>query len=381
MQPINLENFKAGEYRKINDYEYFLPSPINRAFYWTDPTINELLEKASFELGELNSFANLVPDVDMFIKMLVYKEAVVSSRIEGTQTNMEEALSDEKDIEPERRDDWREVNNYVKAMNYAIDRLKTLPISARLIKEAHKILLSSVRGTNKSPGEFRKSQNWIGGATIHDAVFVPPIHTEIPKLISDLENFLNNNELRLPHLIKIAIAHYQFETIHPFLDGNGRVGRLLITLYLVANNILEKPLLYLSDFFEKNRLLYYQNLDSVRKDNSLIRWVRFFLEGVVETSEKSIATLKEIIDLKNRIEKEKILLMGKRTKNGLKLLQYLFSQPVITSKDVQKILGLSPKAASDIIKSFMDLGILKEITGYRRNRVFIFKEYLKTFSR
>jgi len=266
-------------------------------------------------------------------------------------------------------------------MNYAIDRLKTLPISARLIKEVHKILLSSVRGTNKSPGEFRKSQNWIGGATIHDAVFVPPIHTEIPKLISDLENFLNNNELRLPHLIKIAIAHYQFETIHPFLDGNGRVGRLLITLYLVANNILEKPLLYLSDFFEKNRLLYYQNLDSVRKDNSLIRWVRFFLEGVVETSEKSIATLKEIIDLKNRIEKEKILLMGKRTKNGLKLLQYLFSQPVITSKDVQKILGLSPKAASDIIKSFMDLGILKEITGYRRNRVFIFKEYLKTFSR
>ncbi len=376
---IDIKNFIAGEYKQGYEYKYFLPSLINHPFTWSNPVIGELLEKASFKLGELNSFARLVPDIDMFIKMLVYKEAVVSSKIEGTRTNMEEALTDKQNIDPEKRDDWEEVNNYVKAMHYAIKALGELPLSNRLIRETHKILLSTGRGKSKNPGEFRKSQNWIGGATIKDAVFIPPAHTELPNLLSDFEKFLNNREITLPHLIKIAIAHYQFETIHPFLDGNGRVGRLLITLYLVANKILEKPLLYLSDFFERNRALYYQNLSAVREKNNLEQWIKFFLVGVAETAEKSVTTLKNILELKEITEKKKILNMGKRTKIALKLLQALFSLPVVTIKDIQDVTGLSPKAANNLVRLFIERNILKEITGYQRNRIFVFWEYLSLF--
>ena len=213
---MDIMDFKAGSYRKGYKYRYFLPEKINHSFFWTDEVINELLEKASLKLGELNSFSRFVPDTDMFIIMHILKEAVVSSRIEGTRTKIEEALIEENEIEPERRDDWKEVNNYVNAMNTAIKELKTLPLSNRLIKNTHKILLSSGRGGRKNPGEFRRSQNWIGGASLEDAVFIPPAHTELPELMSDLEFFLHNFEIKVPHLVKIAIAHYQFETIHRF---------------------------------------------------------------------------------------------------------------------------------------------------------------------
>ena len=345
----------------------------------SDPVINKSMEKASLKLGELNSFSRLVPDTGMFILMHIFKEAVVSSRIEGTRTNIEEALIEEQDIDPERRDDWKEVNNYVRAMNSAIEELKTLPLSSRLIRNAHKILLSSGRGEHKSPGEFRHSQNWIGGAGISDAVFIPPAHNELPELMSDFEMFLNNEHLSIPNLIRIAIAHYQFETIHPFLDGNGRIGRLLITLYLVSSGVLDQPLLYLSDFFERNKTLYYDNLTFVRTKNDMNQWIRFFLTGVIETAENSAATLQKIIDLKAFIEKERILGMGKRSRNAMNLLHQLFKNPVTTVKGVQAITGLSAKAANDLVQLFIECRILKEITGYRRNRVFAFEEYIKLF--
>jgi len=376
---MDLKDFISGSYKNGFHYRYFLPEKINHPFYWTDPSISELLERASLRLGELNSFSRLVPDTDMFIIMHVVKEAVVSSRIEGTRTNMEEALIDEKDIDPEKRDDWEEVNNYVKAMNYAIEELNSLPLSNRLIKNTHRILLSSGRGEHKNPGEFRTSQNWIGGATLSDAVFIPPAHTELPELLSDLETFLNNQDLKIPHLIKAAIAHYQFETIHPFLDGNGRIGRLLITLYLVAGKILEKPLLYLSEYFEKNKTLYYDNLTFVRTKNDLSQWIRFFLAGVIATAEKSVQTLQSIIELKARIEKEQILPMGRRSKQALDLFHHLFRKPVITVADAKTMTGLSPKAANELVRLFTEKNILRETTGYRRNRIFVFGEYLRLF--
>jgi Fic family protein len=331
------------------------------------------------KLGELNSFSGLVPDLDMFIKMHVFKEAVTSSRIEGTHTNIEEAVAGEKEIDPEKRNDWREVNNYVIAMNTAIEELGTLPLSNRLIRNAHGILRSRGRGEHKTPGEFRRSQNWIGGASLDDAVFIPPAHTELPVLLSDFEKFLNNTDIRIPHLIRIGIAHYQFETIHPFLDGNGRIGRLLITLYLVSSGVLEKPLLYLSDFFEKNKSLYYDNLELVRTKNDMAQWLKFFLTGVIQTAENGAATLHRIIELKATIEQEKILAMGKRARQGTVLLQALFSNPVMTVKDVQQVTSLSPKAANDLTQAFLAAGILAETTGYQRNRVFSFLEYLRLF--
>jgi Fic family protein len=315
----------------------------------------------------------------MFIIMHVLKEAVVSSQIEGTKTSIEEALIEENEINPEKRDDWLEVHNYVDAMNQAIEALKSLPLSNRLIRNTHRILLSSVRGNDKTSGEFRVSQNWIGGASINDAVFVPPAHTELPELLSDLEKFLHNTEIKIPHLVRIAIAHYQFETIHPFLDGNGRVGRLLITLYLVSSGILEKPLLYLSEFFEKNKTLYYDNLNIVRTKNDLAQWIKFFLTGVIQTAETGVATLQKIIQLKSSIEREKVLRMGKRARQGSALLHSLFSKPVVTVKDVQILTSLSPKASNDLVQLFVTDGIMKEITGYQRNRVFVFDEYVRLF--
>lgn len=266
---MNIKDFVAGTYQRGYEYTYFLPEKVDLPFYWTDKKINELLELAAIKLGELNSFSKLIPDVDMFILMHVVKEAVVSSYIEGTKTNIEEALFDEKEILPEKKDDWLEVNNYVNAINSAIEELNTLPISNRLIRNAHRTLLASGRGERKTPGEFRRSQNWIGGASLNDATFIPPRHEDLPDLMSDFEIFLNNNEISVPHLVKIAIAHYQFETIHPFLDGNGRIGRLLITLYLVSTKLLDAPLLYLSDFFNKNKELYYDKLMMVRSKNDL----------------------------------------------------------------------------------------------------------------
>ncbi len=376
---MDIKNFKSGALGKGYKYQYFLPELINHSFYWTDTKINAQLEKASIKLGELNSFSRLVPDVDMFIRTHVLKEAVVSSRIEGTRTEMEEALLKKSDVKPEKRSDWQEVNNYVDAMNTAIQQLQKLPLSNRLLRNAHKKLLHNVRGEYKNPGEFRTSQNWIGGATITDAIFVPPTHTEVPGLMADLEKFLHNDDIAVPHLVKIAVAHYQFETIHPFLDGNGRVGRLLITLYLVSSGILDRPLLYLSDFFEKHKSLYYDNLTRVREKNDLSQWLLFFLIAVEETASKAALTLNQILVLKENIEKERIIKLGKKINNARNFLDYLYSSPVIQVKDVEKKLSLSTQASYNLVDDFVKLNILKEITDFSRNRIFIFDEYVKLF--
>lgn len=375
---MKIEEFESGTWESGFKYKYFVPSKINHSFSWDDDVINSLLEKASLKLGELNSFSRFVPDIDTFIIMHIYKEAVISSRIEGTRTNIEEALDSEEPKSSEKRDDWLEVNNYVKAMNTAIEELKTLPLSCRLIRDAHRILLASGRGERKTPGEFRKSQNWIGGASIVDAAFVPPTAEKLGELMSDFEKFLNNEQINVPHLIKIAIAHYQFETIHPFLDGNGRVGRLLITLYLVATGILEKPLLYLSAFFEKNRSLYYDKLTTIREKNDLNQWIKYFLVGIAETAEEGTQTLQKIMQLKSELE-TKIMGMGKRSSSSHKLLLGLFKNPVVSIKEIQTITGLSVKSAGDLTNIFVEFGILTEITNQQRNRIFSFKRYLNLF--
>jgi Fic family protein len=377
---IELENFKSGNYqRSPSGYKFFLPGKINDNWSWNNQQINSLLEKAALKLGELNSFARLVPNIDLFIQLHVTKEAVVSSRIEGTQTQIDEALLSEEEISPERRNDWREVNNYIKALNGAIKELENLPISSRLIKQTHETLLNTVRGEHKQPGEFRISQNWIGGSSPADAVFVPPHHDYVNELMGDLENFIHNEETNLPALIRIAIAHYQFETIHPFLDGNGRIGRLLITLFLVYQKILNKPLLYLSAWFEKNKGLYYDNLTFVRTKNDMTQWLKYFLAGVAETAETATETLANVLKLKADHEKAINLVFGRRAHNASILLNHLFKNPIVYVRQVEDITGLSYKAANALVSDFIKNGILKEMTGQSRNRVFSFEKYLRLF--
>jgi Fic family protein len=377
---MDLKDFNSGKHTKQLEYKSFSPEKINHEWIISTPEVNKLLAEANRLIGELNAFSQIVPDVDFFITMHILKEATTSSRIEGTKTNMEEALVKEEDINPEKRDDWAEVQNYIKAINTSIEQLETLPISNRLIKNTHKTLLSGVRGKHKIPGEFRSSQNWIG-ATLKDAIFIPPHHSDVIELMSDLEKFINDEDYFIPHLIKIAIAHYQFETIHPFLDGNGRLGRLLITLYLVSNNVLSKPSLYLSDFFEKNKGYYYDNLMTVRLTSNMTQWIKFFLVGVIETSKESIQVFKDIIKLKDDIETIRLPKLGSKIENGQQLMKQLFQVPVTDSKQVAELLKISPSTANRLINALIDLEILSELTGYKRNRKFIFKEYFRIFHR
>ncbi len=377
---MNLLDFKAGQYVQQYQYKSFTPLKINQEWTWSEPRIHTLLSEANNKLGELNAFSLYVPDIDFFIAMHVIKEATTSSRIEGTKTGVDEALLSVNEITPEKRDDWEEVQNYIHALNYSIAKLEVLPLSTRLLKEAHKILLKGVRGESKMPGEYRTSQNWIGGATLKDAVFIPPHHTEVSELMGDLEDFIHNNKIEVPHLIRIAIAHYQFETIHPFLDGNGRLGRLMITLFLVSVDLLNKPTLYLSDFFEKNKPLYYNNLSFVRTSDNLTQWIKFFLVAVIETSDKGIKTFKEILKLKEKVEGEKLLSLGKRVHNAKKLISFLYRKPIVNVREVENLLDITTKPANAIIKEFEDIGILKEITGYKRNRLFLFEDYYKLYT-
>ncbi len=338
------------------------------------------MEEAARAIGELNAYSNSIPDVDFFIQMHIAKEALSSTRIEGTVTELDEIFLEEKNINPERIDDRRKVLNYIQAMNQAIQELKDLPFCMRLIKNAHKTILSGVRGEKKFPGKIRNTQNWIGGKTIQNARFIPPHQNDVLDCLTDLERFWHCTKYPLPHLIKIAITHYQFETIHPFCDGNGRVGRLMITLYLISFGLLNKPTLYLSEYFDEMRQDYYDAFDKVRNKNDIESWIRFFLDGMLATACNSKSVLEAIVNLRSAYEDLLRCRLGpKRRILGFRLLQKLFSKPTVTIDAIAKSLNISFQTASSLVTDLEKIGLLKEKTGFSRNRIFELWEYMDLF--
>jgi Fic family protein len=376
---FGLSEFQSGRLVKGYEYSFFVPSSVNKDWLWQDTRINSLLEEATRLIGELNAFSRYVPDVDLYIQMHVRKEANTSSRIEGTRTEMDEVVRSKDDIAPERRDDWVEVQNYIAAMNSSVTALDKLPLSNRLLKDAHQTLLTGVRGEQKLPGEFRTSQNWIGGASIKDAFYIPPSPDEVPELMSDLEKFWHNDQIEVPHLIRAALSHYQFETVHPFLDGNGRIGRLLITLYLIHAKVLARPCLYLSDYLERHKGQYFDSLTLVRQKSDLAQWIKFFLAAVIETANSGIETFQSILKVRDEVNHSLVSMNKTRAQNVQKLIQYLYSVPVVDVETVIRVVKVSKPAAYALVTELEKKGILKELTGRQRGKSYSFQRYLDLF--
>ena len=377
---MKLESDRAGKLKKIqSDYECFIPHSLKGIKIDVDDELNRLMNKAYLLLGRLDGMAITLPDVDLFVPMYVQKEAVISSQIEGTQASLVDVL--QKDRDNEKIKDTEEIVNYIKAANYAFERLKDMPLCMRLIKETHSILLSNVRGKEKMPGDFRKSQNWIGqaGSTIKNASFIPPSPDEMNICLNDLEKYINENN-KVVNLIKIALIHYQFETIHPFLDGNGRMGRLLITLFLKEQGLIEYPVLYLSYFFKRNRNKYYELLNNIRIKGEFEEWIKFFMKGICEISENAITSIQKIVELKKH-DIEKIRLLSKGNISKLLLVyDYLLKHPFVEMDDIRNLLNLSKPTVNKLLENLITLEILEFVEEKKRYRQYVYKKYVDILS-
>jgi Fic family protein len=364
-------------------YKAFIPAPLPpKPPVQIAGELQVLLSQADRALGRLDGSIQTLPNPDLFVYMYVRKEAVLSSQIEGTQSSLQDVLAAEAHIfSPDRPRDVNEVVNYVRAMNYGLQRLAELPVSVRLIREIHTELLQGVRGSHLTPGELRTSQNWIGpgGCTLNEATFVPPPHHQVQDMLGDLEKFLHT-DTGLPLLIKIGLAHAQFETIHPFLDGNGRVGRLLITFLLCEQRVLLKPVLYLSYFFKRNRQQYYEQLQSVRDAGTWEQWLTFFLRGIIEVSQQATTTARGILALREAHRNIIIEHLGRAAGNGHRVLEYLYEHPIVSVKEIQILTGITYPAANDLVARMANIGILLEFTGQSRNRRFRYESYIGLFN-
>lgn len=374
---------RAGQYiEQIEGYKAFIPRPLPPVpEIIMDQEMWNLLSQADRALGRLDGATDALPNPDLFVFMYVRKEAVLSSQIEGTQASLIDVLEFEsRALEPDNPQEVAEVVNYISAINYGLERIKDLPVSLRLIREIHQELMKGVRGAERNPGEFRRSQNWIGagGCALADALYVPPPPHEMLQSLDNLEKFLHSLE-PMPTLIKVGLAHAQFETIHPFLDGNGRTGRLLITFLLCQQNILQRPLLYISYYFKKYRAEYYDRLQSVRDSGNWEGWLKFFLRGVYEVAQEAAATARKIVNLKEEHRQLVLNAMGRRSGNAIALLESLYFRPIFTVEHAEAITNLSYPNANALIKNLSDIGLLQEITGQKRNRAFSYAPYLAVF--
>ena len=377
---MKLENNRAGQLKKMqSDYQCFVPHNLKDIKLNIDSEINALVNKAYLLLGRLDGMAITLPDIDLFVSMYVQKEAVISSQIEGTQASLVDVL--QKDKGKEKIKDTEEIVNYIKATHYAFKRLNKMPLCMRLIRETHAVLLSNVRGEEKMPGEFRRSQNWIGhaGSTLKDASFIPPAPDEMDICLGDLERYIHEDST-ISNLIKIALIHYQFETIHPFLDGNGRMGRLLIILYLREQGLIEYPVLYLSYFFKKNRNRYYELLNNIRIKGEFEEWIKFFIDGICEISEDAITSIQKIVELKNTDMKKIRELSGSNISNLLLIYDYLLQHPFLEAEDIINLVGVSKPTANKLLENLMTIEIVELVEDKKRYRQYVYKKYVDILS-
>lgn len=377
---MKLENNRAGQLLRMqSDYECFVPNNLKDVQLNLNSEVNTLINKAYLLLGRLDGMAITLPDIDLFVSMYVQKEAVISSQIEGTQASLVDVL--QKDRVNEKIKDTEEIVNYIKATHFAFNRLKELPLCMRLVKETHSVLLSGVRGEERMPGEFRKSQNWIGhaGSTLKNASYIPPAPDIMNRCLNDLEKYIHDDD-NIPNLIKIALIHYQFETIHPFLDGNGRMGRLLIILYLKEQGLIEYPVLYLSYFFKKNRNKYYELLNNIRIKGEYEEWIKFFINGICEISRNSINSIQMIVELKNKdIEKIRNYSSG-NISNLLLVYEYLLKHPFIEAEDIKNIINVSKPTINKLLENLIDMEILELVEDKKRYRQYVYKQYVDILS-
>lgn len=377
---MKLETDRAGILKRMqSNYECFVPHDLKYLKFNIDEEFQNLINRAYLLLGRLDGMATTLPDINLFVSMYVQKEAVISSQIEGIQASLIDVL--QKDRKNEKIKDTEEIVNYIKATNYAFKRLEELPLCMRLIKETHSILLSGVRGNEKSPGEFRKSQNWIGyaGCKLNTASFVPPAPGEMEKSLTDLEKYIHEDSF-IPNLIKIALIHYQFETIHPFLDGNGRMGRLLIVLFLKERGLIEYPVLYLSYFFKKNRNRYYELLNNVRVKGEFEEWIKFFIKGICEISEDAISSIQKIIELKKAdIGKIRNIPKG-NISNLLLIYDYLLRHPFLETEDIRRLSDLSKPTVNKLLETLIELEILELVEEKKRYKQYVYRKYVDILS-
>jgi len=383
MNADDIRQHRAGRYvQQATGYRAFIPAPLP-----PEPPVDlsaplrTLLSDADHALGRLDGAVLTLPNPDLFVFMYVRKEAVLSSQIEGTQSSLQNLLAAEARLnDPTAPADVAEVVNYVRAMHHGLGRLAELPVSVRLIREIHSVLMDGVRGGRLAPGELRTTQNWIGpaGCTLREATFIPPPPHEVPQALADLERFLHADH-GLPPLVQVGLAHVQFESIHPFLDGNGRVGRLLITFLLTERKLLSRPVLYLSHYFKRHRAEYYDRLQAVRDSGDWETWLGFFLRGVAEVSNEATHTAAAILRMREEYRSKITEQLGRAAGNGYRVMEQLFDHPIVTVATVRQWLGVTPAGANNLVNRLVKVGLLREITGYARNRRFRFDPYLRLF--
>ena len=378
------EQARAGRYiQQPEGYRAFIPNPLPpKPPVKMQGEIQNLLSEADIALGRLDGSINILPYTDLFVAMYVRKEAVLSSQIEGAQSSLEDVLTAEARVSsPEQPEDVDEVLNYIRAMNYGLERLSTLPVSVRLLREIHAELMKGVRGQYKTPGELRRTQNWIGpeGALLSEAAYIPPPPYEAAEALSQLERYLHMDS-SAPLLVRAGLAHAQFETIHPFLDGNGRLGRLLITFMLCERGILQRPALYLSDYFMHHRQRYYDLLQEVRDEGAWEEWLAFFLQGVLEVSRQAADTSRSILQLREVHRHRVNDFLGRAAAHGHQVLERLYGTPIISVSQVQELIGTTFPSANNVVTRLAEQGILAEVTGQKRNRRFLYREYVDLFT-